>query len=263
MYTDTRQDYAVFVHAIKQEMGLDLTFYKETQMKRRILGFMEKKQIKNYHAFLRKLRVDSQLMAEFMGMITINVTQFFRNRSKWDTLEKQVLPRLIQEKFSKLRVWSAACSSGEEAYTLSIILKRIQDNLNYEILATDIEAEILKRAVLGRYSEKQLIEMTDAEILASFEKKEAYYQIEKDIQKPVRFRKHDLLVDEYDRGFDLIVCRNVLIYFTAEGKEVVYQKFQKALRPGGVLFIGGSEQILNPAGYGFESVDNFFYRKIR
>ncbi|WP_099222076.1 CheR family methyltransferase [Listeria costaricensis] len=262
MYTDIRQDYAVFAQAIKQEMGLDLTFYKETQMKRRIMGFMEKKQIKNYHAFLRNLRADSQLLAEFMAMITINVTQFFRNRAKWDTLEKQVLPRLIEERYARLRVWSAACSSGEEAYTLSIILKRMQANLNYEILATDLEAEILKRAVLGHYSEKQLSEMTHAEILTSFEKKPTYYQIKKDLQKHVRFQKHDLLMDSYDNGFDLIVCRNVLIYFTAEGKELVYQKFQKALRPGGILFIGGSEQILNPSSYGFESVDNFFYRKI-
>lgn len=96
-----------------------------------------------------------------------------------------------------------------------------------------------------------------------FKQEGPYYKVSEDIKRTVGFKKHNLLKDHYDSNFDLIVCRNVMIYFTEEAKDQIYENFSKSLRPGGILFVGSTEQIFNPGRYGFEVEDTFFYRKNR
>ncbi|EHL2527051.1 chemotaxis protein CheR, partial [Listeria monocytogenes] len=150
---------------------------------------------------------------------------------------------------------------GEEPYSLAMMMERSVGTRHYDILATDLEPAILKRAVIGEYQSRQMEELSEQERHTAFVEKGDTYQILPKYRKSIRFRRHDLLTDYYEKGFDLIVCRNVLIYFTAEGKHQAYQKFAESLRRGGVLFIGGSEQILNPADYGLATLNNFFYIK--
>ncbi|ENN8957752.1 protein-glutamate O-methyltransferase CheR [Listeria monocytogenes] len=261
MIPDLEKDYLYFTRVVKRDLGLDLALYKETQMKRRILSFIVKKQYITFGEFFKYLKKDAVLLDEFISLITINVSSFFRNRNRWDALEKQVLPRLLENSRGKLRVWSAACSSGEEPYSLAMMMERSVGTRHYDILATDLEPAILKRAVIGEYQSRQMEELNEQERHTAFVKKGDTYQILPKYRKSIRFRRHDLLTDYYEKGFDLIVCRNVLIYFTAEGKHQAYQKFAESLRRGGVLFIGGSEQILNPADYGLATLNNFFYIK--
>lgn len=142
-----------------------------------------------------------------------------------------------------------------------MMMERSVGTRHYDILATDLEPAILKRAVIGEYQSRQMEELNEQERHTAFVEKGDTYQILPKYRKSIRFRRHDLLTDYYEKGFDLIVCRNVLIYFTAEGKHQAYQKFAESLRRGGVLFIGGSEQILNPADYGLATLNNFFYIK--
>lgn len=263
MIPNLEKDYYFFIRAIKKEFGLSLHLYKETQMKRRILSFLTKKGFQTFGEFFNQLKHNSQLLDDFISLITINVSAFFRNRQKWLQLEEAIIPKLAEETRGRIKIWSAACSSGEEPYTLSILMNRCMNRQNYEIVATDIEPAILKRAVIGRYSPRQLEELTLEEREQYFDKHpDGTYEILKQYRQAIRFKRHDLLNDEYEKHVDLIVCRNVLIYFTAEGKDAIYRGFAASLRKGGILFLGGSEQILNPASYGFALLENFFYIKL-
>lgn len=199
-------------------------------------------------------------MEEFLDRLTINVSEFYRNRHHWEILEKRILPRLLQRN-GRLRVWSAACSTGEEPYTLALILSKFMPLSQIQIIATDIDEKALSIARAGIYPERAV-----QEIPAEMKKK--YFSMEgnmhilsEDVKKTVIFKKHDLLSDPYGGPYDLIVCRNVLIYFTEDAKRMIYKKFHKALTVGGILFVGSTEQIFNPSGYGFASVEPFFYKK--
>ncbi len=204
---------------------------------------------------------DSNLLAEFLDRMTINVSEFYRNAKRWEVLEKKILPGMVRQK-RKLKVWSAACSTGEEPYTLAMILSAFYPLSQIQILATDIDDHVIQKAKIGMYGERALQEVPLPIKDKYFIKQGMVYKIHDDIKRTVTFRKHNLLADSFDRDFDLIVCRNVLIYFTEEAKHLLYQKFSQALAPEGVFFVGSTEQIFNPSSYGFETEDTFFYRKV-
>ncbi|MBS4176566.1 CheR family methyltransferase [Lederbergia citrea] len=253
-------DYIQFMKQIKQKIGIDLSLYKEAQMKRRLTSLYRKNGFASFKEFFVGIEGDSQLMDEFLDKMTINVTEFYRNRSRWDVLENKILPRLLKEK-TKLKIWSAASSTGEEPYTISMILSRYLPLSQISILATDIDEQALAMAKTGIYSERSLVEMPETMKKKYFRHEGSFYKISEDIKQTVKFRKLNLLADQFDSGFDLIICRNVLIYFTEEAKDSLYKKFSTALSHRGVLFVGSTEQIFNPSQYDFEVEDTFFYRK--
>lgn len=256
------QDYEDFITSMKTKTGIDLSLYKEAQMKRRLTSLFQKKGYRSFREFFEKLDQDQDLLEELLDRMTINVTEFYRNRSRWEVLENKILPRLLKENQS-LKVWSSASSTGEEPYTISMILSRFIPVQQISILATDIDEGALKRAKLGIYAERSLAEMSTEDRNKHFVKDGSVYKISDVIKKPVQFKKTNLLSDPFDSGYHLIVCRNVLIYFTEEAKDRLYQKFSQALAPGGVLFVGSTEQIFNPGQYGLEVEDTFFYKKLR
>ncbi|MFC4735895.1 CheR family methyltransferase [Bacillus daqingensis] len=251
-------DYIAFTEAVYKKTGIDLTLYKESQMKRRLTSLRDKRGFISFSDYYKALRSDEQLFKEFLERMTINVSEFFRNRSRWDILETRILPELVKQRGS-LKMWSAACSTGEEPYSLSILLHLLE--LKGSILATDLDESILNRARAGLYMEKSLKEVPPAQRDQFFTKDLAGWKISERIKKPVTFKKHNLLQDTYPAGLDLIVCRNVMIYFTEEAKIDIYNRFSDSLRTGGILFVGSTEQIFNPAKFGLESADTFFYRK--
>jgi chemotaxis protein methyltransferase CheR len=253
-------DYQDFVGKIKRKTGIDLSLYKEAQMKRRLTSLYEKKGYQSFSSFFDAMNRDRELFAEFLDRMTINVSEFYRNAKRWEVLEKKILPDMVRHK-RKLKVWSAACSTGEEPYTLAMVLSSFYPLSQIHILATDIDENVIQKAKIGFYNERAMQEIPPHIKEKYFTKEGMFYKVSDEIKRTVTFRKHNLLSDPFDRDFDLIVCRNVLIYFTEEAKHLLYQKFSEALTKKGIFFVGSTEQIFNPATYGFETEDTFFYRK--
>ncbi|KAB2338322.1 protein-glutamate O-methyltransferase CheR [Cytobacillus depressus] len=253
-------DYQNFVLNIKRKTGIDLSLYKEAQMKRRLLSLYEKKGFQSFHDFFEEMRKDDELLNEFLDRMTINVSEFYRNSKRWEVLEKKILPKLLANN-KRLKIWSAACSTGEEPYTIAMIMSNFMPLSQVQILATDIDENVIARAKIGTYPERSLNEVPAEMKKKYFVKEGNFYKVSEEIKKTVTFKKQNLLSDPFGGPFDLIVCRNVLIYFTEEAKEQLYHKFSRALKPDGIYFVGSTEQIFNPTKYDLETEDTFFYRK--
>ncbi|ADH99634.1 MCP methyltransferase, CheR-type [[Bacillus] selenitireducens MLS10] len=255
-------DYNQFVEKIRKKTGIDLSLYKEAQMKRRLTSLRDKRNFKTFNDYFESMTKDQELFEEFLQRMTINVSEFFRNPQRWDVLETVILPRLMKES-SKLKVWSAACSTGEEPYSLVMLLRKYLSDRQFDVTATDLDQSILDRAIKGFYPERSIKDVPKDMLTKYFHIDKMGYKVTDDVKNQIRFRRHNLLADSYDKGFDLIVCRNVMIYFTEQAKEEIYMNFSRALKPGGVLFVGSTEQIFNPQRFGLEAEQTFFYKKIK
>ena len=227
------KDYEDFKKFILSLTTIDLNAYKEKQMKRRIVNY-----------------------------ITINVSEFYRNPNLWKTLEDVILPDLISKFGPRLKVWSAACSTGDEPYSLAMVLAKKVPMRDIKIIATDLDEQVLEKAKDGVYGENSIKGLPKEFQDKYFEKMgDRFYKISDDIKRCVEFKKSNLLKDPYPTGCHLIVCRNVLIYFTEEAKKDVYEKFNKSLVTDGCLFVGNTEQIIGYRDMGYSYDQLFFYRK--
>ncbi|MCQ6273880.1 protein-glutamate O-methyltransferase CheR [Bacillus sp. V3B] len=253
-------DYEQFITQIKAKTGIDLALYKEAQMKRRLTSLYEKKGYNSFQEYFQELNRNQELLNGFLDRITINVSEFYRNYKRWEVLEKRILPKIL-ERNKKLKIWSAACSTGEEPYTLAMMLSMFMPLSDVRIVATDIDEDVIARAKLGIYPERSLQEVPNEMRKKHFTQEGGLYKISDEIKRTVTFKKHNLLADSYGGPYDLIVCRNVLIYFTEDAKDILYNKFSQALNPQGIFFVGSTEQIFNATKYGFEIEDTFFYKK--
>ncbi len=256
------QDFALFIEKVHTLTGVDLSQYKETQMKRRLTAFRDKKGFRTFLEFYRAMANDAQLLDEFLDRMTINVSEFWRNCKRWEVLRDEFLSKAVKQQH-RLKCWSAACSTGEEPYTLAMILHQLGALSRSSILASDLDENALKAAKRGVYHERSVREVPDAYLRQYLRKTDDHFwTISDEIRGSVKFVRHNLLADPFDSGYDLIICRNVTIYFTDEAKQMLYHKFAQALKPGGILFVGSTEQIFSPGQYGFESADTFFYRRV-
>lgn len=255
--------YELFKQQIKNLTTINLDCYKERQMKRRIDALITKKGMDSYAAYYILLKKNREELNEFVTYLTINVSEFYRNPEQWEMLEQEIYPYLTQKFGKKLRIWSAACSTGDEPYSLAMMLAKYMPLNQISILATDIDTQILDKAKYGLYLEKSLKGLPKEFVAKYFTKvTDKAYKIHDDVKKCVEFKKHDLLLDEYPSQCDLIICRNVLIYFTEEAKVEIYKNFNRALKGGGILFVGSTEQIIQPQLLNFMSRKSFFYQKI-
>lgn len=255
------KEYIKFIGNIKKYLDIDLGLYKETQMNRRIRTLYEKRGFTNYEDYFLGIKKEAVVLEEFLDRMTINVTEFFRNANRWDVVVEKVIPE-FQKKGRKIKCWSAACSTGEEPYTLAMLMMEKFPSNSFEILATDIDTQILEKAKKGVYTEVMLKGCPDRLIRKYFKKEEdGMYHISEEVKKNVKFKKQDLLVDTFEKHQDLIICRNVMIYFTEEAKNQLYKKFNQALNDGGIFFVGSTEQIFHPEEFHFGIFDAFFYYK--
>ncbi|MBD8070252.1 CheR family methyltransferase [Bacillus sp. PS06] len=254
------EDYGHFINEIKRKTNIDLSLYKEAQMKRRLSSLYEKKGFKNFKDFFTALNRDDKLFHEFLDRMTINVSEFYRNAKRWEVIENKVIPQLLS-KNKQLKIWSAACSTGEEPYTLAMILSNHIPLSSISILATDIDTNAIARAKLGVYHERSLKEVPERIKQKYFTMEDQHFKVSSELKKAVTFKQQNLLADPFDKQFDLIVCRNVLIYFTDDAKNHLYQKFSDALKKDGFFFVGSTEQIFNPSQFNLETEDTFIYRK--
>ncbi|MCR4650721.1 MAG: protein-glutamate O-methyltransferase CheR [Lachnospiraceae bacterium] len=254
-------DYDAFCKDILLLTKIDLVNYKQVQMKRRIDALITKERYPGYKEFVDSLRNDRKRLAEFVEYMTINVSEFYRNPEQWEILTNRVFPDLIERFGDRLNIWSAACSTGDEPYSLVMALSEHLPLDKIKITATDISDEVVAKAKLGLYSDKTILNVPDKFKQKYFTRNGEFYQISDEIKRRVTFKHHNLLKDDFLKDQHLIVCRNVLIYFTDEAKDTIFRKYYDSLAEGGVLFIGSTEQILKYREMGYSRLDSFFYRK--
>lgn len=254
--------YEMFKKNVNELINIDLNYYKEKQMKRRISSLLTRNNFKDFDDYFIGLKNDKNLLEQFINYLTINVSEFYRNPSQWDVLKKDIIPSLMFKNKRGLKIWSAACSTGEEPYSLVMMLSNFFPLRDIKILATDIDEEAMNKAKLGIYSEKSLVNLPREFKEKYFSKIESSYKISDDIKKCVEFKKMDLLKDRFPSNIDLITCRNVMIYFTEDAKELLYSKFYNSLNDNGILFVGSTEQIIMPEKHKLKAARTFFYEKI-
>jgi len=254
-------DYDYFCRRVEAITGIRLASYKRPQMERRLRSFMSRLGVGGYVPLANLLERDAGRLQEFKDFLTINVSDFFRNTDKFDELRERFLkPALARGQ--RLKIWSAGCSNGSEPYSLAIILEELGSPTGHTIWATDIDEDALRKAKAGVYRGYEIRNVDPA-------RREKYftptgpdqYTIAERFRRRVDFAVHDLLAPTFPSGFDLILCRNVVIYFTEPAKDELYRKFSESLKPSGILFVGGAESIFKADALGFESVAPFFYRK--
>lgn len=260
MFDLVSKDYPLFIDKVNQKFGIDLASYKEAQMKRRLTSLRDKRGYPDFQSYFKELESNIELKNEFLDRITINVSEFFRNPGRWQYLDKELIPELLKAN-SKPKFWSAACSTGEEPYTLALILSKYIRLDQIDIMATDIDENVMEKAKSGVYSERVIKEVPKELLEKYFTFQNDRYEIHDDIKSRITYKKQNLLSDPFNGPYDLIICRNVMIYFTDEAKDQLYYKFSRALRSGGIFFVGSTEQIFQPQRYHLEPVAPFFYRK--
>lgn len=255
-------DYELFKKQIFTLTQIDLNAYKEKQMKRRIESLITKHGIKSFADYVAAIKADKDMFEEFVNYLTINVSEFYRNPEQWKVLENDILPELMS-RTRTLKIWSAACSTGDEPYSLVMMLSRHMPLSNIKIIATDIDKQVLAKAKDGLYNVKSLKTLPD-DLMKKYitQVNEYTYKVADEVKRCVEFKQHNLLKDPYPTDCDLIVCRNVLIYFTEEAKTDIYKKFNASLKKDGILFVGSTEQIIQANTLGYTTAKSFFYRKV-
>lgn len=252
-------DYDDFVREFDQLSGIQLGFYKEKQMRRRINTLIERERIDGYQEYFNILKSDEAELASFIDYITINVTEFFRTPEQWSTFEELALKKLVNKDDAKLKIWCCACSTGEEAYSLAISLLNLTDASRFHIIATDIDERVLQKAERGCFDERSMSSVSEEIRKLYFQKEENRWIVDSSLKNCITFERLDLLKDEYPKDCDLIVCRNVLIYFTEVAKDHIYTDFKRSLKTGGYLFTGKTEQIVYYKRRGFNKIKTFLY----
>ena len=255
----SESDWAAHYAAVKQKTGLDLNQYKPNQLQRRIVSMAESKQHKSLSEFSSWALSSSENTAWFLDRLAINVSELFRNPEKWEELRLKVLPQLVKTS-PRLKCWSAGCSYGAEAYTLAMLLDRNFPGA-HRIVGTDIDQAALAQAKEGRFNDSDVKGVPNEYRSQYLTKLDGEWRANRKLAAMLEFKTQNLLGDRFDSGFDLILCRNVVIYFTDEAKDLLYQRFFQALKPGGVLFVGSTERLGKAQETGYEAIIPFFYRK--
>lgn len=251
--------YESFKADIYKLSGIDLSSYSETQMKRRIDVFISREEYSDYSEFIKGMKQDKMLFHSFISYLTINVSSFFRNPDQWEIFEKDIIPLLKVRKH--IKIWSAACSTGEEVYSLAMCMASNFISSRFDILGTDIDDMSLAKAKNAVYTENDIKGIPEKYFDKFVSEIEGNYYMKGGATSRVTFKKHNLLNTLYPTGFDFISCRNVTIYFTNEAKEKVYERLSDSLNPGGILFIGNTEQIKKPESFGLKPFKTFYYIK--
>jgi chemotaxis protein methyltransferase CheR len=253
-------DYEAFKRKVYAKTSLNLDAYKQGQMERRLRSLMERSGARTFQQYYCMLERSDALLCEFMDRVTINVSELFRNPEQFVVLEKKVIPDLLSRSQS-LAVWSAGCSHGQEPFSLAICLAEAAPKAGHKIIATDIDDRSLENARKGVFSPLDCKNIDRRRLAAWFAREEDKLIADRRLRDMIRFGKLDLLKDAFAADLDLIVCRNVVIYFTDDAKARLYQRFFDALRPGGYLFVGGTERVSGYLQIGYSNPFPFFYQK--
>jgi chemotaxis protein methyltransferase CheR len=253
-------DYVRFCEGIRSIAGLDLLQYKRDQMERRLRSFAQRLGMGSLADYLTVLKRDEPELERFLDRVTINVSQLWRNPEQWEMLGKEVIPELAHTR--RLRIWSAGCSYGAECYTLAAVCLENAKGARVEIKGTDIDPRMLERARAGEFSEEDARTVPPKSLSRWFEHTEQGWRANADLHKVVSFDRADLLAMPVPTGtYDLVLCRNVVIYFTEDVRDKLHRRLASSLRSGGYLVVGSTERVSNPADMGLTLAQPFTYRK--
>ena len=255
-----RDDYSDFCEGVRRLTAIDLAQYKRPQMERRIRSFVDRRGIGGLPEYLSALAADRDALEQFLDRMTINVSQLWRNPDQWARLGQAILPELTRT--GTIRAWSAGSSYGAEAYTLAAVCRRVAPGCKVEIRGTDIDARMVARARESRFSADDARTAPADELERAFDRDGDGWRAKPELRMMVRFATGDLLRDPVPQGsFDLILCRNVVIYFTEAVRDALHERLASALRPGGYLMVGSSERVSTPQAFGLATSHPFIYRR--
>lgn len=238
--------------------------YSDSFLQRRVGGRVRLLKFDSYLSYLNLLKSSKEEQTKLKKDLTINVTHFFRDVDLYNSLKEKVFPKMINEKHSKddmkIRIWSAGCSSGEEAYSIAILLTEILgdklDLFDIKILGMDIDGEIIKRAKAGVYAKHQFRETPEDYISRYFKEEEGHYVVADSLRRLVSFKEGDLFLGDRPQEMDIIFCRNTVIYFDDFVKRNFYVDVYDLLNKGGLFILGKTEILMGPAREMFEVFDS-------
>ena len=258
------KDFYHLLEKIHNEHGVDLTLYRPKCLGRRIYSRLRATKCDSIAEYMDYLGKNPGEYKELMDTVTINVTQFFRNHEVFEAMVKEVLPELFERKKKEgkkvVRIWSAGCASGEEPYTLAIMfhefLKEKINDFNIKIYGTDLDQNALDQAKAGQYDLAALREMPPQLIKKYFILDDGKYVVADKVRLLTAFMKHDLVKGKPLEHIDLILCRNVVIYFSRGLSSQVYASFYQGLNPKGYLVLGKVEALWGEVIKYFQAVNN-------
>jgi chemotaxis protein methyltransferase CheR len=266
---DEREAFEKLKAVIFRERGLDVNQYKENYLKRRLAVRMRALQLNTYGAYLDFLSLNNAEFNILMDKLTINVTQFFRDQEVFTEFEENILPGMLR-RGGALRAWSAGCSTGEEPYSIAMSIEEAAEKLgvagaNFDIIATDIDENALYKAVAGKYEGRTLDNIGEKRKKKYFSFDGKDYIISDKIKARVKYMRSNLMEPFRTAYFDLVFCRNVIIYFSKDLQKKVLRFFYDALKDGGVFFMGKTETMLLDYRDRFECINikERIFRKIR
>ena len=251
MSEEVDADFEGLLEFIKESRGFDFTGYKRSSVQRRVERRMQQVEVTTVAEYLDRLQVDQNEFTQLFNTILINVTGFFRDPEAWRELQNEVVPGLLAPKTrgESIRVWSAGCASGEEAYALAILLAEQvgpeEFRRRVKVYATDVDEDALATARQATYGEKDLQGLPEDLRTTYFERNGSRFTFRGDLRHSVIFGRNDLVQDAPIGRLDLLVCRNTLMYLNAETQAQVLRRFHFALNPAGVLFLGKAEMLLS------------------
>lgn len=256
----TVDDYVEFCTFLRKLTGIDLSQYKRPQMERRLRTFYANKGVDNLSDAIARVRDDPSQLEPLLDRITINVSQLWRNPEQWELIQTQLLPELAQN--GQVRAWSAGCSYGAEAYTLATLCHVAIPGARVSIQGTDIDKRMVQRARLGVFSHDDARTAPEKLMHIGFERVEEGWRAKLNLRAMARFDAGDLLQMRLRPAtYDLILCRNTVIYFAEPIRDELHARLADALRPGGYLVIGSTERVSNASAVGLAMKHPFIYRK--
>jgi two-component system, chemotaxis family, CheB/CheR fusion protein len=250
---ETASDFEALLDYLKRTRGFDFTGYKRATVERRVTKRMQTVSIGEYAEYIDYLEVHPDEFVALFNTVLINVTAFFRDQNAWDYLAETVIPELVtrREPQQPIRVWSAGCATGEEAYTLAMVFSEILGPDEFrdrvKIYATDVDEEALSKARSAVYTDREVADVRPDLLEKYFDQVENRFVFRKDVRRQVIFGRHDLIQDAPISRVDLLLCRNTLMYFNAETQARILSRFQFALNDYGVLFLGRAETLMTRA----------------
>jgi chemotaxis protein methyltransferase CheR len=256
-----RDEYSAFCEGVRTICGVDLLQYKRGQMERRINTWVERRDGGDQKTYLGRLRKDPAELDAFLDRVTINVSHLWRHGDQFTALADHVLPELAQR--GRIRAWSAGSSYGAEAYTIAAVARDAVPNARVEIRGTDLDKRMVERACKAEFSAEDMREVPAAVVKRHLEPlPDGGAVASRELQRMVRFDVGDLLrMRVSPASFELILCRNTVIYFTEEVRDALHTRLADALVPGGYLVVGASERVADPRALNLTSSFPFIYRK--
>ena len=245
-----RNDSDALLDYLKRTRDFDFSGYKRASLERRIHRRMQQVGAGSFGDYFNYLEAHPEEFNTLFKAVLINVTSFFRDPATWDYIAKSVVPDLVarHDPNFPIRVWSAGCASGEEAYTLATILAEAMGPKDFtervKIYATDIDEEALAKARQASYTEREAADVPPLVLDTYFERTGDRFVVRNDLRRQVIFGRHDLMQDAPISRVDLLTCRNTLMYFNAETQRKILQRFHFALNDNGVLLLGPAETLM-------------------